>query len=171
MLSSFAATPFFSACVHEFPITEAARQRLIAEVSKVVSDSFVVHDLFSTRDLLMITNLEDILTRITMTQESYQGVMVAVICLGVVSAICITDNAFADANSDWLARSTAPGVVMATRFDTQAEVDDYVLQDNQADRVSWQQSGQASGNGSLRFEILNTDNPRCSVFCRTISHN
>ncbi len=59
-------------------------------------------------------------------------------------------------DADWLARSTAPGVTFATRFDTQAEVDDHVLQDTSAFKVSWQDAIKASGAGGMRFEILQT---------------
>jgi len=63
----------------------------------------------------------------------------------------------ADADADWLARSTAPGVTMATRFDTEAEVTDWTHNNSNADHVSWQTIGQASGGGALRFDVLKTD--------------
>ncbi|MCH9683927.1 MAG: hypothetical protein K0V04_21015 [Deltaproteobacteria bacterium] len=56
----------------------------------------------------------------------------------------------------WEARSTAPGVVMATRFDTQAEVTDWLAGATQ-DHVSWDQQGQASGEGCLRMDITSSD--------------
>ncbi len=57
---------------------------------------------------------------------------------------------------DWGDRSSAAGVVMATRFDTQADVTNWLAGSN-ADHVSWDQNLKASGNGSLRFDILRTD--------------
>jgi len=46
---------------------------------------------------------------------------------------------------------------MATRFDTEQEVTDWIHQNKNADHVSWSRENVASGNGSLRFEILKTD--------------
>jgi len=67
--------------------------------------------------------------------------------------------AFADAASDWAARSTAPGVVMAVGFDTASDVSTYTWPDGTADHVSWEQGIKASGTGSLRFNILKGDGP------------
>lgn len=61
-----------------------------------------------------------------------------------------------DADADWNARSTAPGVLMATRFDTQAEVDAGKAGSMQGN-VVWDNSIRTSGGGSLRFNLLNTD--------------
>ncbi len=58
--------------------------------------------------------------------------------------------------SDWEQRATATGVLMATRFDTEAEVTNWIAGSN-GDHVSWDTSRAASGNGSLRFDILSTD--------------
>lgn len=75
----------------------------------------------------------------------------------------------ADANADWLRRSTAPGVVVAEGFDT---IDDWAKCSlveppcNPAYQVmvggklcgcrsnAWDQNVRASGNGSVRFDIL-----------------
>jgi hypothetical protein len=65
--------------------------------------------------------------------------------------------AMADAAADWTARSTAPGVVMAMGFDTSADVSTYTFPDSTANHVSWEQAIKASGNGSLRMNILKTD--------------
>jgi hypothetical protein len=46
---------------------------------------------------------------------------------------------------------------MATRFDSQSEVTDGVLQDSMARNVTWDQNLKTSGGGSLRFAILKTD--------------
>jgi len=60
------------------------------------------------------------------------------------------------ADQDWVNRSTAAGVISATRFDTQAEVDDWVHSDSGTSYVSWDQATKISGNGSLRMDILDT---------------
>lgn len=54
---------------------------------------------------------------------------------------------------DWIARSTANGVVRAIRFDNQSEVLDHVHQDSGAGNVTFDPAVKASGNGSMRFVI------------------
>ena len=79
-----------------------------------------------------------------------------------------------DADADWLARSTAPGVLMSTRFDTEGEVIDHLTDFNgypwsDADHVSWQQFGQASGNGAMRFDVLKNDTSQSGQWWRYLS--
>lgn len=57
----------------------------------------------------------------------------------------------------WAERIAGPGVLTHTRFDTQAEVDDGILQNATAGNVSREFAAVASGNGALRFEVLNSD--------------
>jgi len=66
-------------------------------------------------------------------------------------------------SSNWVDRSTALGVTMAHRFDTQAEVDDWVQ--TQFGNVSWQQSGFASGFGCARINVLKTSGPDAGTIC------
>lgn len=73
-----------------------------------------------------------------------------------------------DADADWLARSTAPGVVMATRFDSEADVSNWIAGTN-GDHLSWDQSRKASGNGSLRFAILKTDGASSGNWARWLA--
>ncbi len=95
--------------------------------------------------------------------------------LGIAMIGCCATVSFAqDADSDWLERSTATGVLMSTRFDTEAEVTDHLFdsQGNQftdADHVSWQQSGQVSGNGALRFDVLKSDGSQSGQWWRYLS--
>ena len=101
--------------------------------------------------------------------------LVASVALGVFATAFSASVSFAqDADADWLARSTAPGVLMATRFDTEAEVTDHLFDSrgNQlpdADHVSWQQSGQVSGNGALRFDVLSSDGSQSGQWWRYLS--
>lgn len=78
-------------------------------------------------------------------------------------------SAQSDAESDWLARSTAAGVIMATRFDTEAEVTDWTLPNEQADHVTWETSIKRSGSGSLRFDVLNADEADSGVWGRFLN--
>jgi hypothetical protein len=76
----------------------------------------------------------------------------------VVTAVLLCSRQLlADPSTDWVARSTAPGVVMAVGFDTQSEVSTYTWPDSTANHVSWEQGMKASGNGSMRMNILKTD--------------
>ena len=61
------------------------------------------------------------------------------------------------ADEDWIARSSAVGVVMATRFDSSSDVSSGVLQDSMAGNVSWDQNVKTSGAGSLRFAVKKSD--------------
>jgi len=59
-----------------------------------------------------------------------------------------------DPDSDWLARSTAPGVVLATNFASAAERDDkYRHPDSRMPYVTYASDESASGGYSVRFEI------------------
>lgn len=62
-------------------------------------------------------------------------------------------------DADWLARSTAAGVVVANRLDTQAARDAWVLNDGTQGHVTLDLSVKASpfAAGSLRFASLNAD--------------
>jgi len=74
-----------------------------------------------------------------------------------------------DADADWAVRSSAPGVLMATRFDTIAEVQQGTFPDSTADHVIWDQSNKASGGGSLRMDILKTDSTSSGSWVRYLS--
>ncbi len=81
-----------------------------------------------------------------------------------------------NAPDSWTARSTAPGVLMSSRFDTAEEVTDHLAdwQGNtfsDSDHVSWQQTGQASGNGCLRFDVLKTDTSASGQWWRYLSED
>ena len=95
--------------------------------------------------------------------------------LCMISIACSATPSFAaDPDSDWLARSTGSGVLMATRFDTEAEVTDHLFDRTggrfpDANHVSWQQFGQASGNGALRFDVLKTDTSQSGQWWRYLS--
>lgn len=72
------------------------------------------------------------------------------------------------ASSDWEERSTAPGVLMATRFDTEEEVLNWRA-GSQQDHVSWDTNLRSSGSGSMRFEILSTDGAANGNWARWLS--
>ena len=61
------------------------------------------------------------------------------------------------AEADWIARSTASGVLRAIRFDTSTEVTANTLQDSKAGNVTHYTGDFASGVGCLRFAVNNTD--------------
>lgn len=100
-----------------------------------------------------------------------KGTVCRVACFTAValSAGLMSATATADADSDWMARSTGPGVVMATGFDTAAEVEEDTFPDSTADHVSWEQSNMASGNGSLRMDILKTDSTSSGSWVRYLA--
>jgi hypothetical protein len=89
--------------------------------------------------------------------------------LVVVSILSSANIASAYADADWVSRSTAPGVVMATRFDTAAEVYDFVHPDATADHVVWDQGNKVSGNGSMRMNILKTDSTGSGSWVRYLA--
>ncbi|NND65746.1 MAG: hypothetical protein HKM24_07260 [Gammaproteobacteria bacterium] len=76
--------------------------------------------------------------------------------LGFLSSVLWPSLVLADANDDWLARSTAPAVTMSTRFDVETDVTEH-LAGNTQDRVSWTTDLKITGNGALRFDLLSTD--------------
>jgi len=69
----------------------------------------------------------------------------AALCLVPLHALALTPE------EDWIARSTAPGVVRAMGFETQTEYQEGLW--NQGRHNAWDQTVKASGNGSLRFDI------------------
>ncbi len=73
--------------------------------------------------------------------------------------------------SNWEARSTAAGVLMATRFDSASEVNNWVQTDSTQDHVSWEQNNVASGNGALRMDILKTDGAASGSWRRWLSND
>jgi hypothetical protein len=71
---------------------------------------------------------------------------------------------------DWATRSSKPEVLMATKFDTAAEVTDWRVANGAADHVTWDQTMSASpGGGSLRFAILKTDAASSGDWSRWLS--
>lgn len=70
--------------------------------------------------------------------------------------------------SDWVDRSTAPGVLMATRFDTDAEVSNWKTSSKQ-ENIVWDTSLKASGAGSMKMNILNTDTTASGNWRRYLS--
>ena len=61
------------------------------------------------------------------------------------------------AEADWLARSTAAGVLRAIRFDNSTEVTANTLADVRAGNVTYLTTDAASGAGCLRFAVNDTD--------------
>ena len=90
---------------------------------------------------------------------------------GLGISLASPTTSYADPDADWQARSTGPGVVMATRFDTLSEVTDDTFPDSTADHVSWEQGNKASGNGSLRMDILKTDGSASGSWVRYLADN
>lgn len=70
--------------------------------------------------------------------------------------------------NDWNSRSTAAAVLMATRFDSAAEVTSW-LAGGSHDHVSWDENLKVSGAGSLRFSILKTDFANSGSWARWLS--
>jgi trimeric autotransporter adhesin len=62
-----------------------------------------------------------------------------------------------DAEADWIARSTAPGVVYANDFRTKAQFDEGVFPDSRVANVTWDTRLSITGGHSIRFDILKTD--------------
>ena len=62
-----------------------------------------------------------------------------------------------DGEVDWIARSTAPGVVYANDFRTQAEFDEGVFPDSRVLNVTWDPTRAVTGGHSIRFAIKKTD--------------
>jgi hypothetical protein len=91
------------------------------------------------------------------------------VLLAAIFNLFLPVTVVADADSDWAARSSAPSVVMATRFDTLADVQQDTFPDSTADHVSWDQSNKASGGGSLRMDILKTDSAASGSWVRYLS--
>lgn len=87
----------------------------------------------------------------------------------LVIAGVATTGVRADANSDWIARSTAPGVVMAVGFDTQAQVTNDTFPDTSAYHVKWEQLLKTSGAGSLRMDIFKTDGASSGSWVRYLA--
>lgn len=110
-----------------------------------------------------------------MTKNMLKTNLLSSFALCTIAIGCCAASAFAaDADSDWLARSSEPGVLMATRFETEAEVTDGLTFKNgsrapDADHVSWQQSGQASGNGCMRMDVLKTDTSESGQWWRYLA--
>ncbi|MEM7082341.1 MAG: choice-of-anchor U domain-containing protein [Pseudomonadota bacterium] len=71
--------------------------------------------------------------------------------------------------SDWSSRSTAAGVLMATRFDTSGDVHNWKHLDNSQGNVKWETGNVASGNGALRMDILKTDGAASGSWRRWLS--
>jgi hypothetical protein len=61
------------------------------------------------------------------------------------------------AEEDWIARSTAPGVVYANDFRTKAQFDEGVFPDSRVGNVTWDTRRSITGGHSVRFDILKTD--------------
>lgn len=76
--------------------------------------------------------------------------MIFVLMVGLAPQI-----SYADANSDWQARSSGPGVVRAIRFDSYAEYANNLHEDINNDKRNnaYDTNIKASGGGSLRFDI------------------
>ncbi len=71
--------------------------------------------------------------------------------------------------SDWADRSTAPGVLTAYRFDSADEVNNWKQLDGSAGNVVWETGNKASGNGSLRINVLKTDGANSGSWRRWLS--
>lgn len=83
--------------------------------------------------------------------------------IGMTGAFLITMMASNVAvASDWATRSTGAGVKLATNFNVQSEVTDYLVDRDgnpwaDRDHVSWYTANKTSGNGSMRMDIRATD--------------
>ena len=102
-----------------------------------------------------------------MNRISHRITHVALAAVAAFSFACPSASVADD--QDWQARSGAAGVVMATRFDTVGEVDDYVFPNSSAFHVSWDTLNKVSGNGSLRMDILKTDQAGSGAWVRHLS--
>lgn len=70
------------------------------------------------------------------------------------------------ADADWIAISTAAGVEVANRLDTQLTIDDWKLNDSTGDHMTLDTSlkPHPSANGSLKHAVLNTDGAASGQF-------
>ncbi len=64
-----------------------------------------------------------------------------------------------EGDSDWVERSTAPGVLQAIKVESSGDVEDIVFDDglSNAENVSYDTTQKASGSGSVRIEVLDDD--------------
>lgn len=79
------------------------------------------------------------------------------------------DGSSQPVDSDWQDRASAPGVLMATRFDDPAEVFDWVHGDSTQDHVYWEQGNAASGGGALGIEVRADDGANSGNWRRWLS--
>jgi hypothetical protein len=84
----------------------------------------------------------------------YDGVGAAASTTGHIVTASDTSSS---AETDWLARAGAAGILRAIRFVSLADVQANTLQDAQANHVVFDSTIKHSGSGSARFNILNTD--------------
>lgn len=85
-----------------------------------------------------------------------------------VSVTVSSSSGEVDPDEDWQSRAGGVGVVMATRFDTESEVTNWIAGSN-GDHVTWDQGLKASGNGSLRFAILSSDSASSGNWARWLA--
>lgn len=78
----------------------------------------------------------------------------AVLCVTAMCGFALPAIGSADAESDWQARANAPGVVLATSFESAADRDrKYIHPDGGAANATFENDQAASGSYSLRFRI------------------
>jgi hypothetical protein len=69
-------------------------------------------------------------------------------------------------DADWIARSTAAGVVRANRMEDSATLVDWLVNDSTADHVSIDTTVKVpNAAGSIRFEVLNADDSASGSIC------
>lgn len=73
--------------------------------------------------------------------------------------------------SDWDTRSTAAGVLMATRFDSESDVTNWKQLDSTQANVKWETGNVASGAGALRMDVLKTDGAASGSWRRWLSND
>lgn len=88
------------------------------------------------------------------------GLLPLVALAGMIAVVGPGSRYYAEAPSgdDWATRSTATGVVLADRLETQETINDWLLADGEADHISLDTTNKVDGAaGSLRFDVLSTD--------------
>ncbi len=62
-----------------------------------------------------------------------------------------------NSDNDFAARAAAAGILRAIRFGSQTELNPFIFPDVRADHITWDSSQKASGTGSVRVAVLDTD--------------
>jgi hypothetical protein len=86
-----------------------------------------------------------------------------------VSGTTQTPGGSGSALQDWINRSTATGVVMATRFTQTSHVTSWTHNDGTQDHLEFRSTGGIIGDGCMRINVLPTDGPSSGQWRRPLN--